>query len=136
MPTFELLFAGSFARRRRDSALNWWVEFCYSTRTVERLCRHVAARLAVTNMAEIWAIMKSTAKFLTALNHAKMFSFWIRTMPNRTAHFFAAMSLALFNHVADSLTLQIVNLVYFFYSHVLFTELIRVVDLITGELCL
>ena len=57
-------------------------------------------------------------------------------MPDRTAHFFAAMILTFFNHVADSLTLQIVNLVYFFRSHVFLTELIRIVDLITGELCL
>ena len=68
-------------------------------------------------MAEFWAVVKTTAKFLTARNHAKMLSFRIRTMPDGTAHFFAAMSLTLFDHVAYSLALQVVNLVYFFCSH-------------------
>ena len=78
--------------------------------------------------------MKSTRQFLIALDHAKVATFWIRTIPNRTAHFFAAMSLTLFDHVAYSLALQVVNLVYFFCSHELFTELIRVIDLVTREL--
>ena len=136
MATFEFLLAGSFARRRRNSTLDRRVEFSYSARTPEWLCRHVAARLAVTNMAEFWAVVKSTAKFLTARDHAKMLSFWVRAMPDGTAHFFAAMSLTLFNHVAYSLALQVVNLVYFFCSHELFTELIRIIDLVTRELCL
>jgi hypothetical protein len=87
-------------------------------------------------MAEIWAIVKSTAELLTALDHAKVFSFWIRTVPDGTAHFFAAMSLTLFDHVADSLALQVVDLVYFFCSHELFTKLIRIIDLVARELCL
>ena len=65
-----------------------------------------------------------------------MTAFWVRAIPNRTAHFFAAMSLALFNLVADSLALQVVNLVYFFTSHKLFADLIWIVDHVTRVLCL
>ena len=136
MATIKFLLAGSFARGWWNSTLDWWFKFSYSTRTPKWLCRHVAARLTVTNMAEIRAIMNSTAKFLATLNHAKMFSFWVRTMPYRTANFLAAMSLTLFNHVAHSLALQVVNLVYFLCSHKLSTELIGIVDLVTRELCL
>ena len=87
-------------------------------------------------MAEIRAIVKSTAELLSALDHAKVFSFRIRTVPDGTANFFATMSLTLFDHVADSLALQVVDLVNFFCCHVLFTELIRIVYLVARELCL
>ena len=65
--------------------------------------------------------MKSTGKFLVALDHAKVATFWVRAIPDRTAHFFAAVSLALFDLVADSLALQVVNVLHFFASHELFS---------------
>jgi hypothetical protein len=80
--------------------------------------------------------VKSTGKFLVALDHAKVATFWVRTLPYRAAHVFAAMSLALFKLVADSLALQVVNFMYFFTSHKLFTDLIRIVDHVAGVLCL
>ena len=46
------------------------------------------------------------------------------------------MLLALFELVADSLALQVINRIDFFSGHLLQTQLVWVVHLIAGELCL
>ena len=66
-----------------------------------------------------------------------MTPFWIRALPlYRAAHFSTFMLLALFQLVADSLALQVINRIDFLSGHQLLAQLVWVVHLIAGELCL
>lgn len=53
-----------------------------------------------------------------------------------TAHLLAVVLLTLLEGIADSLALQVVNLIHLFLCHEVCALVVRIVDLIAGELSL
>lgn len=139
MSTSELFLARPLAGRHWNSTLNGRVEFGDTARAEERLGRYILAGFAESNVTEICTLMKTTSEFFVALGHAEMTTIRVRSVClNRTANVLALMLLALFQLVANSLALQVVDLIHLFTCHHLRAQQVRVINLVARvlELCL
>lgn len=117
MATSQLLLAGTTTTGWWNATLDRRVELSDATGTVQGLDRDKFTWLAESNVTEVWALVQSTGELLVALDHAKMATIGVRTVPNGATDLLAVVLLALFELVADAFALKIIDFIDFLFRH-------------------
>jgi len=112
------------------------VEFCNLARAEQGLVRYHLAGLAISNVAEVGAVVRSTGQLLVAVDDAHVAAFRVSCSTQfllyGATQFLAFVIFATFQYVANLLALEVLYFINILLRHQLFQFINRIIHLVAG----